>query len=236
MGQGKCQSLSKMILFIFNFLLFICGAVVCGLGIWARVDSKSFLDQITKFLKTIKISDVIHIDYLKSAALLLIIAGAILLLLGFLGCWGAYRESICLLSIYCTLIGLILLAELVGAILLFVMKSKVENVLKTEMKKQFNKQSTEIKEAFNAIQTELKCCGVDGSTDYGQDVPQSCYPTNNTITPYTEGCWKAIENKIKSNANSVGIAAIVTILVQIVSFTLGLITIIKAKNGASQYN
>lgn len=86
----------------FFFLLCLClplmsnlqlaGAAVLGVGIWVKVDSTSFfswLDMIPGAPE--ELNQVLNVGYL------LIAVGSVLLLLGFLGCCGAIRESKCML-------------------------------------------------------------------------------------------------------------------------------------------
>lgn len=70
----------------------LAGAVILGVGIWVKVDSSSFfgiLDGVDGI--PAEVSSLLNISYL------LIAAGAVLLVIGFLGCCGAIRESKCML-------------------------------------------------------------------------------------------------------------------------------------------
>ncbi len=70
----------------------LAGAGILGVGIWVKVDSGSILS----FLQNIQgapgeLGQVLNVGYL------LIAVGAVLLILGFLGCCGAVKESRCML-------------------------------------------------------------------------------------------------------------------------------------------
>lgn len=70
----------------------IAGVAILGVGIWVKVDSGSILNFLGKIENVPKeISQVLNVGYL------LIAIGAILLIIGFLGCGGAIRESKCML-------------------------------------------------------------------------------------------------------------------------------------------
>ncbi|KAJ7992669.1 hypothetical protein DPEC_G00281080, partial [Dallia pectoralis] len=87
-----CFGFLKVMMFIFNGIIFLAGAAILGVGIWVKVDSSS----IFGFLQSINgapsdLSQILNVGYL------LIAVGAVLLVLGFLGCCGAVKESRCML-------------------------------------------------------------------------------------------------------------------------------------------
>lgn len=70
----------------------LAGCAILGVGIWVKVDSGSifrFLGKIENAPK--ELSQVLNVGYL------LIALGVLLLIIGFLGCCGAIRESKCML-------------------------------------------------------------------------------------------------------------------------------------------
>ena len=76
---------NKTIKLIFFQLL---GCAILGVGIWVRVDPnfKQYVDNSESF------------NYLYACAYILIVVGVIVMVVGFLGCCGAIRESQCMLS------------------------------------------------------------------------------------------------------------------------------------------
>ena len=72
----------------------LLGAAAFGLGIWAYVD-KSKMTVLAKV--GADNTDFNVIGLLESAAIVLMVGGAAILLIGFLGCCGAFKESQCLL-------------------------------------------------------------------------------------------------------------------------------------------
>lgn len=70
----------------------LAGAAILGVGVWTAVDSTSFLgvlDSVQGIPE--ELSQLIYVSYL------LIALGSVLLIIGFLGCCGAIRESRCML-------------------------------------------------------------------------------------------------------------------------------------------
>lgn len=70
----------------------LAGAAILGVGVWVKVDSGSLLDLLDN------VEDASSgISHLASISYVLIAVGAVLLVIGFLGCCGAIRESRCML-------------------------------------------------------------------------------------------------------------------------------------------
>lgn len=70
----------------------LAGGAILGVGVWVKVDSGSLLG----ILDTVEgapdaLSQLVNVSYL------LIGVGAVLMVIGFLGCCGAIRESRCML-------------------------------------------------------------------------------------------------------------------------------------------
>jgi len=169
----------KYLLFIFNFVFFVCGAAILGVGIWVKVDPK--------------IADYVGLTVdagsYEAATILLIVVGAFILLVGFLGCCGACKESSCMLCLFAGLMVVIVLLQIVAAVLAIVYQSEVESELKkhltTELKSKVTDDTTDpFTQAVARLQMEFECCGSDGYSDYGTDskifntsgknVPKSC--------------------------------------------------------------
>lgn len=70
----------------------LAGAVILGVGIWVKVDSSSLLGVLEKVEDAPS-----QLSYLANIGYLLIAVGAFLLVIGFLGCCGAIKESKCML-------------------------------------------------------------------------------------------------------------------------------------------
>nr|XP_034953132.1 tetraspanin-16 [Zootoca vivipara] len=86
-----CFSLLKMMMFVFNGIIFLGGLALLGIGIWVKVDGGSFAKVLGAAAP--QLMQLINVGYL------LIAVGTFLLLMGFMGCWGAAKESKCLLLV-----------------------------------------------------------------------------------------------------------------------------------------
>ncbi|XP_069484394.1 tetraspanin-11-like isoform X4 [Ambystoma mexicanum] len=134
----------KYLLFIFNFLFWMGGAAVMAVGIWTILEKSDFLSLLAS--STFIVS-----------AFILLFAGGLVMITGFLGCCAVIREQRSCLSTYFSMLLLIFLIELVAGILAYVYYHK------------------------------LKCCGSNSSADWlnstyirstlDRVVPDSCCKT-----------------------------------------------------------
>uniref|UniRef100_A0ACB8G483 Tetraspanin-18 n=1 Tax=Sphaerodactylus townsendi TaxID=933632 RepID=A0ACB8G483_9SAUR len=108
--EGDCLSCMKYLMFVFNFFIFMGGTCLLGVGIWVIVDPTGFREIVATN------------PLLFTGAYIMLAMGAMLFLLGFLGCCGAIRENKCLLLFFFMFILLIFLAELSAAILAFIFR------------------------------------------------------------------------------------------------------------------
>lgn len=70
----------------------VAGAAILGVGVWVKVDSASLLG-IVEHVE----DEAPGLSQLANVGYLLIAVGGVLLVIGFLGCCGAIRESRCML-------------------------------------------------------------------------------------------------------------------------------------------
>ncbi|XP_042326585.1 tetraspanin-8 isoform X2 [Sceloporus undulatus] len=157
-GVSSCMKYS---MFIFNFLFWVCGCIILGVSIWLRVSKSAQADfQIDSTLFS-------GID-------LLIAVGAIIMVLGFLGCCGAMKESQCMLLLFFIGLLAILLLQIVAGILGAVYKSQIEQALDSTMKvnldalKGSSQSDKDFQTAFHNFEIQYKCCGLEnGKSDWG---------------------------------------------------------------------
>ncbi|KAM4711805.1 tetraspanin-9 [Anableps anableps] len=204
MAVSKCV---KYLLFFFNLLFWICGCIILGVGIYLKVskDGNSITDQ-----------------YLPSFELMIAI-GVIIMVIGFLGCCGAYKESRCMLLVFFIFLLLIFILLLAAGILAAVKEDEVKKWVEEKLKQitPIESQPQNVINDMEKLQRELRCCGLmKGPSDWTK-VPDSCR-CNATATGekcssavYQEPCYNKIIDYMKSNSEvSLGIAfAIAVVLI-----------------------
>nr|DBA17712.1 TPA: hypothetical protein GDO54_016042 [Pyxicephalus adspersus] len=167
----SCFTCIKVLMVLFNLAIFLAGGTLLGVGIWVSVDSGSFL----KIFGTLGTgADSIATQFVNVGYFLIAI-GALLLILGFLGCCGAQKESKCLLIMFFSIVLIIFIAEIAGAVVALVYSSVAQSFLRS-------------------VLTPIL------QNDYGQN-PDVTKIWNTTMT---EGCFNQILDLLKTNAAVVG--------------------------------
>ncbi|NXO62103.1 TSN8 protein, partial [Phainopepla nitens] len=151
------------------FLPQVCGCIILGFSIWIRV---SDAQQVNACSHT-------SILPLFAGVNLLIAVGAIIMILGFLGCCGAVKESRCMLMLFFIALLLILILQVTGGILGAVYKPQVEEAFKLTLNTSVSAlQSTtgehkEYQEEFQKFERKNQCCGLlNGFKDWGENFNQ----------------------------------------------------------------
>lgn len=201
---------------LFNLAIFLAGGTLLGVGIWVSVDSGSFI-KIFGVLPDNIAAQFVNVGYF------LIAIGALLLILGFLGCCGAQKESKCLLITFFTIVLIIFIAEIAGAVVALVYSSVADSFLKSVLtpvlQNDYGK-NPQVTFVWNNTMTDLKCCGLANYADFnnsayvnannGMYPSQCCNATAIQCTPSlaqatnVTGCINQIVNTLKSNAAIVG--------------------------------
>ena len=195
----------KFSLFFFNVIFWLAGLAAVGTGLWMYFDPGRFNKFLGQFTFTIPVA-------------ILIGAGLFVSFVGFCGCWGAVRESKCMLGTYFTMLWVIFCSEMAAGVLGLLYLDKIRAVVTDEsrdvIKNKFGTGDTDIDFAVNTVQEELKCCGAYGRFDYNESawsktiknnekwVPESCCDVQSrcisrTINPYKRGCIEELINYLK---------------------------------------
>ncbi|NWY42246.1 TSN1 protein, partial [Sylvia atricapilla] len=208
-----CFTFIKVMMILFNLAIFLSGGTLLGVGIWVKVDGESFLNIFGALSSSIL--QVVNVGYL------FIVIGAILLVIGFLGCYGAQKESKCLLMMFFSVVLIIFIAEVAAAVLALVFTGLAETLLTglvTPLLKEKYGSDDEFTKIWNITMTEVHCCGLNNYTDFNNSYfyethgsyPVQCCdmkePCNSTLAAQSavEGCFKQILEEIRTNAGVAG--------------------------------
>ncbi|XP_023666520.1 tetraspanin 35 [Paramormyrops kingsleyae] len=233
-----CFQFLKVMMFIFNGIIFLAGAGILGVGVWVKVDSNSLLGILGKIQDApAGLNQLVNVGYL------LIAVGGVLLVMGFLGCCGAVRESKCMLLLFFVIVLIVFIAEVAAAVVILVFRPLAESLIHmlgnsvvSSIKKDYGK-DVDLTLLWNTTMTGLKCCGFSNYTDF-TDSPyhqsSSLYPDpccltlpctlQNATSSSIPGCLRKIVSAIQSNSTvliavALGIAAL-EMSAMIVSMTL----------------
>nr|BAI87827.1 CD9 antigen [Conger myriaster] len=192
-GGIKCV---KYLMFAFNFLFWLAGTAVFAVGLWLRFDNK------TKGLFEGEEAPSVFF----TGVYILIAAGALMMVVGFLGCCGAIQESPCMLGLFFFFLLIIFAAEVAAGIWGFSNQDKVVNDITTFYKETFDnykktKQET-LKETLTLIHFGLNCCGPTGIAFDG--ALQTCPKKEGLELLITKSCTTAIEEVFNSKLHIIG--------------------------------
>ncbi|XP_069048137.1 CD9 antigen isoform X1 [Lepisosteus oculatus] len=212
-GGAKCI---KYLLFVFNFIFWLAGTAVLAIGLWLRFDSRT--------------KGIFEVDSNPSTfftgVYILIGAGALMMIVGFLGCCGAIQESPCMLGLFFFFLLVIFAVEIAAGIWGLSNKDKVVTDIEDFYKETYNNylktKQEALKETLRAFHFGLDCCGMGGT--FEPIVKDTC-PTKEglavlSLKPCPQAIHEVFESKLHIIAG-VGIGiAIVMIFGMIFSMVL----------------
>lgn len=155
--MGKVQGgmiCVKYLLFFFNFIFWLSGCAVTGMGLWLRFDPDT-----NALLK-----DEAPLTYFI-ASYSLIVIGGIIMLVGFFGCCGAMRESQCLLGLFFFSLVIIFGAEVAAGVLGYVNKDSVVGEIQGFYLNSLNDNNGNGTIITSMYHSTLKCCGSDSTSE-----------------------------------------------------------------------
>uniref|UniRef100_A0A2K6S3Q4 CD81 molecule n=1 Tax=Saimiri boliviensis boliviensis TaxID=39432 RepID=A0A2K6S3Q4_SAIBB len=118
MGVEGCTKCIKYLLFVFNFVFWLAGGVILGVALWLRHDPQ------TTNLLYLELGDKPAPNTFYVGIYILIAVGAVMMFVGFLGCYGAIQESQCLLGTFFTCLVILFACEVAAGIWGFVNKDQ----------------------------------------------------------------------------------------------------------------
>ncbi|XP_030657833.1 CD151 antigen isoform X1 [Nomascus leucogenys] len=219
----------KYLLFTYNCCFWLAGLAVMAVGIW------------TLALKSDYISLLASGTYLATAYIL-VVAGAVVMVTGVLGCCATFKERRNLLRLYFILLLIIFLLEIIAGILAYAyyqqLNTELKENLKDTMTKRYHQPGHEaVTSAVDQLQQEFHCCGSNNSQDWrdsewihsgeagGRVVPDSCCKTvvagcgqrdhASNIYKVEGGCITKLETFIQEHLRVIGAVGIGIACVQV---------------------
>uniref|UniRef100_A0A1B6KDN1 Tetraspanin n=1 Tax=Graphocephala atropunctata TaxID=36148 RepID=A0A1B6KDN1_9HEMI len=221
----------KYILVIFNFLFVVTG--ICLILVGWSINYIYF--EYSEFLEA----------HFFSPGVLMIIIGILVFLVASFGCWGAFRESTCMIMMFSVMLAMIFVLELAAGVSAYVLQADIHQLLQRTITETLQDSPTQNSSArmMDVLQSELQCCGVNSykdwygvypETDGNITLPESCcveYGNSDTncTQVYTNGCLPELETFIRESIVLLAGTASTIALIQLigVSFSCSLAKMIR---------
>ncbi|XP_059491050.1 CD9 antigen-like [Neocloeon triangulifer] len=157
MALRGCCGLLKYIVVIVNLVFWLAGLAILGLATWLIVDPRMYTSLLDE-----------EQNYFISLYILLIV-GALMFIIGFLGCTGAFRESQCMLVLFFCFLLIILVAEIAAGAWAYTHQDRldalIEDSVMTTVKRDYTDGPSRAR-TFDTVQQRLECCGAKGPSDW----------------------------------------------------------------------
>ncbi|XP_051953321.1 CD81 antigen-like [Xyrauchen texanus] len=214
-----CSQCIKYMLFFFNFIFWLAGGVILGVALWLRHDSQ------TSNLLMLQFEGNQAPGTFYVSVYVLIAIGALMMFVGFLGCYGAIQESQCLLGTFFTCLVILFACEVAAGLWGFINKDTISteliNFYDTAYIKAVDPVGTESKQAATKIlevfHETLECCGKGDNNELFKAAQTSLCPkmTNPIDLLITQSCHTKLRNLFTEKLHVIGLAALVIAVIMV---------------------
>lgn len=203
-------------LFFLNFIFWLAGGVILGVALWLRHDSQ------TSNLLILQFDDHQAPGTYYISVYILIAVGAIMMLVGFLGCYGAIQESQCLLGTFFFFLVILFACEVAAAIWGFMNRDTISkeliNFYDSAYIKAVDVSSTPNKDSaikvLEVFHRTLNCCGKGDDTPLFQQVASTLCATKKTEDTM-QSCHYKLMELFSKKLYLIGLAALVVAVIMI---------------------
>ncbi|XP_077084814.1 CD81 molecule a [Siphateles boraxobius] len=232
MGVEGCTKCIKYMLFFFNFIFWLAGCVILGVSLWLRHDNK------TSSLLDLRFEGTEPPTTFYVSVYILIAVGAVMMFVGFLGCYGAIQESQCLLGTFFACLVILFACEVAAGIVGFMNKDKISKELITFYDNVYdkgnsipigqNEQQQAAATALKVFHETLNCCGKGTSwVNLGVLLTDIC-PGQLKVTAVN--CHSKIKELFSEKIYLIGIAALVVAVIMIFEMIFSMVLCCGIRN------
>ncbi|XP_016357619.1 CD81 protein-like [Sinocyclocheilus anshuiensis] len=229
MGVEGCTNCIKYLLFFFNFIFWLAGCVILGVSLWLRHDNK------TSSLLDLKYEGTEAPSTFYISVYILIAVGAVMMFVGFLGCYGAIQESQCLLGTFFACLVILFACEVAAGIWGFMHKDKISKDLITFYDSVYDKgvsitngeQQQAAATVLKVFHETLHCCGKGGIFSVTEMWISDICPKDMTIP---ESCHSKIKELFSEKIYLIGIAALVVAIIMIFEMIFSMVLCCGIRN------
>ncbi|XP_030270138.1 CD81 antigen [Sparus aurata] len=235
MGVEGCTKCIKYMLFFFNFIFWLAGGVILGVALWLRHDPK------TSNLLELEFDGAHAPSTFYISVHILIAVGAVMMVVGFLGCYGAIQESQCLLGTFFACLVILFACEVAAGIWGFMHKDTVSTEMTNFYDTVYDKamvQTISDQDKTKAAASVLKvfhetlsCCGKGAGTSVLTTLTDKfgltdfC-PNSGTFV----SCHQRIDELFSDKIYLIGIAALVVAVIMIFEMIFSMVLCCGIRN------
>ncbi|XP_050970499.1 CD81 molecule a [Labeo rohita] len=227
MGVEGCTKCIKYMLFFFNFIFWLTGCVILGVSLWLRHDNK------TSSLLELKYEGTEAPSTFYISVYILIAVGAVMMFVGFLGCYGAIQESQCLLGTFFACLVILFACEVAAGIWGFMHKDKISKELITFYDSVYDKSitltDTEQRQTSAAVlkvfHETLNCCGKGGVLSVA-----TMWMSDTCPKKTSDNCHTKIKELFSEKIYLIGIAALVVAVIMIFEMIFSMVLCCGIRN------
>ncbi|KAM9815698.1 CD151 antigen isoform 1-T1 [Syngnathus typhle] len=197
-NSNKCGIIClKYMLLMFNILFWVAGGAVLAVGVWTLVEKRDYISLLNS-------------NFYTASAYVLIVAGAVVIVTGIIGCCATLGEMKRLLIVYLVLLLCVFLLEVIAGVLAYMkyqecfpfcqkLDEELRQNLKVTMQHKYQQAGEDsVTQAVDKLHQEFQCCGSNSSSDWkdsiwiraaardGQLVPDSCCKTPSSLCGISE--------------------------------------------------
>ncbi|XP_028843647.1 tetraspanin-4 [Denticeps clupeoides] len=216
----RCLCCVKYLMFIFNLVFWLGGCGLFGVGVWLTFKQAEFSSLPLSFPSL-------------SAANLLLVAGGLTMVIGFLGCLGALKEQRCLLITFFVILLVLVVTEITLIVILNVFHKELDEKAQNDLKEGLKEYKTNkaLQNSWDKVQIMFKCCGVTNKTDWfpvmesTSLLPQSCClnEQRSCTRGWEESCYEKARKWLVNNNTAVLVFGICIGVVQILALVFSML-------------
>ncbi|KAL6112633.1 cd81 [Pungitius sinensis] len=236
MGVEGCTKCIKYLLFFFNFIFWLAGGVILGVALWLRHEPQ------TSSLLELQLDGAQAPSTFYISVHILIAVGSVMMVVGFLGCYGAIQESQCLLGTFFTCLVILFACEVAAGIWGFMHKDTVSTEIINFYDTVYNKAIKEVvpvepkqgptaTTVLKVFHETLRCCGSGQVTSFLTQVADRVGITD--ICPssgVSVNCHTRIKELFTDKIYLIGIAALVVAVIMIFEMIFSMVLCCGIRN------
>ncbi|XP_003739620.1 tetraspanin-2A [Galendromus occidentalis] len=215
----------KQVNFVISLIIWLLGLTLLFLSIWIRSDPNFWEFQ-----------EHLNLGNYYAACYVAMVVGALLLVVGFMGCVGTFVDSPCILWTYMIFTVFFIVLEITIAILVWqipsgeALQKYMENEINRNLVSIYNNEFS--RRFMDLLQIHMECCGAVDKTDYKRNhltIPQSCsnYRTNNI---YIYGCSENMRVHLQRIGAGLGGLSLSLVLVQSIALCVNFLLLVNLKS------